>query len=151
MTGFLMVLCLLAGRFFFSGYQRYVVNQDKKAVMIRQANLLNQRQIGREQKRQNILRVNRFVNNAELLGLVQKKWALYHVNIQDSVTFTEMKKLLTQCSNGDSHYFKPVSFHVKSITATGDKEEAPGMTFQNQTGDILMTLKGAFVVKNKKM
>jgi hypothetical protein len=151
MTGLLVVLCLPAGRYFLSGYQRYIINQDKKAVLIRQAELLNQRRIERDQKWQNILKVNRFVKSAELLGLVRKKWAVYHVDIQDSVTFIEMKKLLAQCTNGESHYFKPISFHIKSIKAIGNKEKSSGMTAQNQKGDILMMLKGAFVVKNKNM
>jgi hypothetical protein len=148
MTGLLVVLCLAAGCFFLSGYQRYILKQDKKAALIRQAELLHHRQIDRKQKWQNILKVNGFVKGAESLGLVRKKWAVYHVDIQDSVTFTEMKKLLTQCTNGDSHYFKPISFHIKSIKTIDNKKEASGMKIQNQKGDILMTLKGAFLVKN---
>ncbi|MGA7143913.1 MAG: hypothetical protein WBY47_05365 [Desulfobacterales bacterium] len=147
-TGLLVVLCFSAGYFFLSGYQRYIVNLDKKAALIRQAELLNHRQIDRKQKWQDIMKVNRFVKNAELLGLVRKKWAVYHVDIQDSVNFTEMRKLLTQCTNGDSHYFKPISFHLKSIKAIDNKKNTSGMTSHRQKGDILMVLKGAFFVKN---
>jgi hypothetical protein len=148
MTGLLVVLCLLAGSFFLSVYQRYVANFDKQEALIRKTELLNHRRTDREQKWQNILQVNHFVKNAQLLGLVRKKWSVYHVDVEDSVTFTEMKKLLIQCTNGDSHYFKPISFHIKSIKAIDNKKRTSGMTSQNQKGDILMTLKGAFVVKN---
>jgi hypothetical protein len=148
MTGFLVVLCLSAGYFFLSAYQQYIVNRDKKATLIRRAELLNHRQIDRKRKWQDIMKVNRFVKSAELLGLVRKNWAVYHVDIQDSVNFTEMRKLLTQCTNGDSHYFKPISFHIKSIKANDNKKDASGMTSHNQKGDILMALKGAFLVKN---
>jgi hypothetical protein len=148
MTGLLVVLCLSAGYFFLSGYHHYILNQDRKAALIRRVELLRHRQIDKKQKWQNILKVNRFVKSAESLGLVRKKWAVYHVDIQDSVTFTEMKKLLTQCTNGDSHYFKPVSFYIKSIKAVDNKKEAPGIKIQHQKGDILMTLKGVFLVKN---
>jgi hypothetical protein len=148
MTGLLVMLCFSAGYFFLSGYQRYIVNLNKKAKLIRQAELLNHRQIDRKLKWQDIMKVNRFVKNAELLGLVRKKWAVYHVDIKDSVNFTEMRKLLTQCTNGDSYYFKPVSFHIKSINAIDNKKNASGMTSHGQKGDILMALSGAFFVKN---
>ncbi len=148
MTGLLVVLCLLAGSFFLSGYQRYVVNRDKKEALIRKTELLNHRRTNREQKWQNISRVNHFVKQAQLLGLVRKKWSVYHVDVEDSVTFTQLKKLLVQCTNDDSHYFKPISFHIKSIKAIDNKKKQSVKTSQNHKGDILMTLKGAFLVKN---
>ena len=156
MTGLLVVLLLIGGRFFLTGYKRYVVNQDKKSVLTRRANLLNQQQSDRKQKMHNILRVSRFVNNAKLLGLEKRRWAVYNVDIQDAVTFTEMKKNLMQCSNSASRYFRPVSFHIKSLkanhnnTGIGNKNETSEMLFKNKTGDILMTLKGAFVVREGK-
>ena len=156
MTGFLVLLLLIGGRFFLTGYKRYVVNQDKKSALTRRANFLNQQQSDRKQKMHNILRVSRFVNNAKLLGLEKRRWAVYNVDIQDAVTFTEMKKNLMQCSNSASRYFRPVSFHIKSLKATdnnagiGNKNETSEMSFKNKTGDILMTLKGAFVVREGK-
>jgi len=154
-TGVLVMLLLMGGRFFLTGYKRYVVNQNKKAVLTRRANLLNQQQSERKQKRHHIFRVNRFVNNARLLGLEKRRWAVYHVDIQDAVTFTEMKRNLMQCTNSASRYFRPVSFHIKSLKATennagiGNKNETSEMLFKNKTGDILMTLKGAFVVREE--
>jgi hypothetical protein len=148
MTGILVMLCFSAGYFFLSGYQRYIVDLNKKTALIRQAELLSHRQIDRKQKWQDIMKVNRFVKNAQLLGLVRKKWAVYHVDINDSVTFPEMRKLLTQCTNRDSHYFKPISFHIKSVTAIDNKKNASGITSNSQKGDILMALSGAFFVKD---
>ena len=149
MTGLLVVLLLLVGHFFLSAYQRYVVKQDKKSVLIRKAELLNHRRIDTEKKWHDILAVNRFIKSAQLLGLVRKEWEIYHVDIQDSVTFTEMKNLLSQCTNGEAYYFKPILFQIKSTKAMGDKEKPSGITSRKQKGDILMTLKGAFMVKNK--
>jgi hypothetical protein len=149
------MLLLMGGRFFLTGYKRYVVHQEKKAVLTRRANLLNQQQSEQKQKMHHMLRVNRFVNNAKLLGLEKRKWAVYHVDIQDTVTFTEMKRNLMQCTNSASRYFRPVSFHIKSLKATdnnagiGNKNETSEMLFKNKTGDILMTLKGAFVVREE--
>lgn len=148
MTGLLVVLCLMAGRYFLTGYKAYVAHKEKKAVLVRQVKWLSQLQSERKQNLHSIIRINNFINNAKLLGLEQNKWAVYNVDIQDTVTFAEMKTILKQCSNGDSHYFKPVSFHIKSLKATNDKDKASGRIFENEAGDILMTLKGAFVVKN---
>jgi len=94
------------------------------------------------------MKINNFLHNAKSLGLEQNKWAVYNVDIEDAVTFSQMKTILKQCSNSNSHYFRPVSFHIKSLKATGNYEKVPGKTFENESGDILMTLKGAFVVKN---
>jgi hypothetical protein len=151
MTGLLVVLFLMAGSYFLTGYKAYVAHKEKKAVLVRQVRWLGQLQSEREQKLHSILRINNFVNNAKLLGLEQNKWAVYNVDIQDTVTFAQMKTILKQCSNADSHYFRPVSFHIKSLKATGNKNETSRMTFENETGDILMTLKGAFVVKNQSV
>ena len=151
MTGLLVVLFLMAGRYFLTAYKAHVIQKDKKAVLVGKVRWLSQLQSEREQKLHSILRINNFVNNAKLLGLEQNKWAVYNVDIQDTVTFAEMKTILKQCSHTDSHYFKPASFHIKSLKATGNKNDTSGMTFENQTGDILMTLKGAFVVKNQSV
>ena len=166
MTGVLVMLLLIGGRFFLTGYKRYVVHQDKKTALTRRVNFLNQQQSERKQKMHHILRVNRFVNNAKLLGLEKNRWAVYHVDIQDAVTFTEMKRNLMQCTNSASRYFRPVSFHIKSLKAThkikslkathknagiGNKNETSEILFKNKTGDILMTLKGAFVVKEEQI
>ena len=149
MTGLLAVLCLMAGRYFLTGYKVYAEHKEKRAMLVRQVKWLNQLQSERKQQLHSILRINNFVNNAKLLGLEENKWAVYNVDIQDTVTFAEMKTILKQCSNVESHYFKPVSFHIKSLKATGDTDKTSERIFENKAGDILMTLKGAFVVKNQ--
>jgi len=148
MTGLLVVLLLTAGRYFLNSYQGYVVHNDKKAVLVRNIRWLSQLQSERKQKLHSIIRINNFVNNAKLLGLEQNRWDVYNVDIENAVSFSQMKTILKQCSNSNSHYFRPISFHIKSLKATGNYEKVPGKIFENETGDILMTLKGAFVVKN---
>lgn len=149
MTGFLVVLSLVAGRYFLTGYKLYAAHKEKKVVLARQVKWLSQLESERKQKLHSILRINNFVNNAKLMGLEEKKWAVYNVDIQDTVTFAQMKTILKQCSNTDSHYFKPISFHIKSLKATGNTDKTSERMFENKTGDILMTIKGAFVVKNQ--
>jgi len=151
MTGLLVALCLIAGRYFLTGYKVYVAHKEKKAVLVRQVRWLSQLQSERKQNLHGILRINNFVNHAKLMGLEENKWAVYNVDIQDAVTFAEMKTILKQCSNGDSHYFKPVSFHIKSLKASDNTEKTSERIFENKTGDILMTLKGAFISKNQSV
>lgn len=151
MTGLLVVLCLVASRYFLTGYKVYAAHKGKKATLVQQVRWLSQLQSERKQKLHSILRINNFVNNAKLMGLEENKWAVYNVDIQDTVTFAEMKTILKQCSNGDSHYFKPESFHIKSLKVTGNTDKTSERIFENKTGDILMTLKGAFVVKNQSV
>ena len=151
MTGLLVVLLLMIGRYFLTGYKAYVAHKEKKAVLVRQVRWLSQLQNQREKNLHSILRINNFVNNAKLLGLEQNKWAVYNVDIQDTVTFAELKTILKQCSNADFHYFRPVSLHIKSLKATGNKDKTSERIFENETGDILMTLKGAFVIKNQSV
>jgi cell division protein FtsL len=148
MTGVLVVLLLMAGRYFLTSYKAYVAHKEIKAVLVHKIGWLSQLKSEREHQLHSILRINNFVNNAKLLGLEQNKWDVYNVDIENSVTFSQMKTILKQCSNSNSHYFRPVSFHIKSLKATGNSETASGKTFENEAGDILMTLKGAFVVKN---
>ena len=148
MTGLLVVLCLMVGRYFLTSYKAYSANKDKKAILVQKVGWLGQLKSDKEQQVKSILRINNFVNHAKLLGLDQNKWEVYNVEIEDTVTFSQMKTILKQCSNANSHYFKPVSFHIKSLKATVNDETASGKTFENETGDILMKLKGAFVVKN---
>jgi len=149
MTGFLVVLLLMAGHYFLTNYKAYVGYKGKKTVLVRKVRRLNQFQSEREQKLHSILKVNNFVKHSKFLGLEQNQWSVYKVDIQDTVTFSEMKRILKQCSNADSHYFRPISFHIKSLKATGNQDKTSRRTFENVEGDILMTLKGAFVVKNQ--
>jgi hypothetical protein len=151
MTGLLVVLLLMAGHYFLTNYKAYVAHKEKKAVLDRQVGWLSQLQSEREQRSHSILRINNFVNTAKSLGLEQSKWSVYNVDIQDTVTFAEMKTILKQCSNADFHYFRPISFHIKSLKATGNQDKTSEIPFENVEGDILMTLKGAFVVKNQSV
>jgi len=148
MTGLLVVFLLMVGRYFLNSYQGYVVHKDKKAVLVRNIRWLSQLQSERKLKLHSIMRINNFVNNAKLLGLEQNRWDVYNVDIENAVSFSQMKTILKQCSNSNSHYFRPVSFHIKSLKATGNYEKVPGKIFENEAGDILMRIKGEFVVKN---
>lgn len=151
MTGLLAVLFLMAGYYFLTGYKVYVAHKKNKAELVQQVKWLSQLQSERKQKLHSILRINNFVKHAKLMGLEEKKWAVYNVDIQDTVTFAEMKKILKQCSNADSHYFRPISFHIKSLKTNGNTDKPSERIFENKTGDILMSLKGTFVVKNQNV
>ena len=154
MTGVLAVLFLLAGRSFLADYSRYGVNQEKKAALTRQVSVLKQQQSARVRKERVIAKVNRFVNQATSLGLEKNRWSVYEVSVEESVSVPEMEQILKQCSNAASHYFKPISFHLKSLRGTSGQKGGAGEPVQVaagaagiKRGDILLTLRGAFVVR----
>jgi len=135
-------------------YSRYGVNQQKKATLTRQVRVLNQQQSDRARKERAIAKVNRFVNQAASLGLEKNRWAVYEVGIEESVNVPEIEQILKQCSNAASHYFKPISFHLKFLQDTTGQKGGAGEPIQVaakasgiKRGDILLTLRGAFVVR----
>ena len=148
MTGILVVLFLMAGRYFLTNYKAYIEKKEKKTMLVQKIGWLSRLKTEKEHQLHDILRINNFVNQAKLLGLEQNKWEVYNVDIEDTVTFPQMKAILKQCSNSNFHYFRPISFHIKSLKASVGDGKTSGKTFENETGDILMKLKGAFVVKN---
>ena len=102
-----------------------------------------------------MVRVNRFINLARSLGLEKDKWAYYDVNIQEPVSFQEAEKILRQTTNSSSYYFKPATLHVTTKIepdkkATQKKQSATSADSpETKEGDILLTLRGGFLVKQK--
>ncbi len=108
-----------------------------------------------ERKERILERINNFVDKARSLGLERERWAFYDVNIQEPITFPEVEKILAQTANSSSYYFKPLTLHVKTKIKSdnGAKQKKPPSTSadspETKEGDILLTLRGAFVVKQK--
>ena len=109
-----------------------------------------------EQKRRILHRVKKFIDQADSLGLEENRWATYEVNIARGTAFFEMEQILNQCVNTTSYYYKPVLLHIKTNGDSNDSneiEEKPDLksteTSEDQVGDVLLTLNGAFVVRHK--
>jgi len=162
-AGILSILFCVAVFFFLQAYNRYDVNHEKKEALTVRFKVLTQQKREAERKVRILSKLNDFVHRARSLGLEQSGWDVYEVYINEPVTFLEMEQLLNQCTNSPAYYFKPVSFHAKTvggakseITAGAEKKDmaekrtAPIVSAGPQgaqTGDILLTLKGAFVVR----
>ena len=59
----------------------------------------------------------------------------------------EMKKILEQCTNSKSAYYKPISLHIKKIAS--DEVREKGHSSEKRSGDLLITLKGKFVARRE--
>jgi hypothetical protein len=116
---------------------------------------MEEEKIRLEQKRRILLRVKKFINKADALGLEESKWARYEVNIAQGIAFFEMEQIVNQCVNTPSYYFRPVSLHIKTNGKSDNNEMSektdlkPDESLEDQVGDVILTLNGAFVVRHK--
>ncbi len=162
-VGVLSIFLCGAVFFFLQAYNRYEVNHGKKEALGLRLKVLQQQKREAERKARILSKLDDFVHRAGALGLEEGGWDVYEVYINEPVTFLEMEKMLNQCTNSPDYYFKPVSLHAKTgsgpwpepaADAAGKsavpKEKAPVTSagLQGaQKGDVLLTLKGAFVVR----
>ena len=108
-----------------------------------------------ERKKRILYRVKKFIDKADSLGLEESRWATYKVNIAQGVEFYEMEQIVNQCVNTPSYYFRPVSIYIKN-NGESDNNEIEGKSdlkssefSEDQMGDVILTLNGAFVVRHK--
>lgn len=149
-----LVFCLSAG-FFLSAYKQYAVAQETLRDTMSRAELLTAHQKELARKKGILKRVRGFVDRARSAGVERDKWAFYDVSIEDAVAFEEAEQILEQTANSSSYYFKPIMLHAK--TQSRAEAEAPSTTtaaasgdsFQTRAGDVLLTLRGSFVVNRQ--
>jgi hypothetical protein len=93
-----------------------------------------------------------FMQTVRQAGLGEDNWAIYDVAIEKPVGYAELGQLLNQCAFAENQYFKPVLLQIKSVEAT-DADEAAGAKKAKSAdapkADVLLTLKGAFLVRQK--
>ncbi len=153
-SGVLAVLLFLSTYFFISSYHQYEENQQNIETQKVRGRIMQQQINEMKQKRKAVLQVNSFVESAVALGLEEKNWSFYKVNIQEPVTFEELGNILSQCSNSSTHYFHPITFHVKTIKKTDseltkkNKTTASSAPIEKDTGDLMVTLNGEFIVRH---
>jgi len=131
------------------------LNQDKLRATTRQTRLLTEHQRALAQKQSTLNRIKGFVDRARSAGVKRDGWAYYNVNIEEPVPFAEAEQILRQTANSSSYYFKPIMLHVRANiepdvkappkTASAVSGDSP----DTRTGDVLLTLKGAFVVNRR--
>ena len=116
--------------------------------------LISQQKEQANEKRKIANGINDFVKKAEKLGLEKKRWGIYDVNINTPVSYSELEKLLNQCENSLSYYFKPILLHTKIIPESeeGQKKQQKQKDTQKKDlpkHDIELVLRGAFVIRTK--
>ncbi len=117
--------------------------------------MARQQQSETKHKKQIFLQVKTFLEQAKSLKLEKENWSVYDINITGPVTFLELSQILNQCTNTTSFYFKPITFHVKSAEKPEkdiNKKIPPSKqtdSSETKTGDILLTLRGAFIVREE--
>ena len=110
-----------------------------------------------EQKMRVLQRVAHFVNRAHEQRLTPDSWSVYEVNIQESVTFSELAQIVEQCVQDKDVYYKPLAFHVALNQEQGPKPpsadgiepiilDADGQG--DKPSDVALALKGTFLVRH---
>ena len=146
-TMILAIAFVIVGHFFLRAYDHYAASLERVTMLKKKANLLQLQKKEVERKTRILLKVGRFIDKAGAMGLEPKKWVFYDVNIQDTVSFPEMKKILEQCTNSRAAYYKPISLHIKAAASDGVRKT--GRLSEDRTGDLLITLKGKFVARRE--
>ena len=154
-TMVLSILFTVAAAFTITAYHDLDGNREKLDALKVRLRVMAHQKKDVEKTQVQLNRLNGFMRKAATLGLEQENWASYDVNIQAPVTFAQMARILNQCVNTPDYYFKPVSLQVKTNVKpdqTGLKGASLPVTddsFDPDKGDVLLTLKGAFVVRHR--
>ena len=144
----------MAAQFFTSAFNRYTQNERNLENLDCQIRLLKQNKREQAKKRRTLAYVKQFIHRAKVFGLERNKWEHYDVNIEEMLYFHEARRILTQTANSESCYFNPISLEIKKL-----EKQAPQISGQEKTsadkgkdlqhGDVLLNLKGTFVVRKK--
>ena len=146
-TALLVIVFIMVGYFFLKAYDHLNASLERATILKKKANFLRIQKKEVERKNRIFLTVKRFMDKTGIMGLEPKNWSSYDVNIQDSVSFADMKKILEQCANSRFAYYKPMSLHIKTDTSDGVRKA--GRSSADRPGDLLITLKGKFVARRE--
>ena len=156
-TTLLAAIILLVAAYTIGGSYRTYRNQVWQVETLRtRHNLMTQRQQQFRKQKQIIDSLGGFVDEAARLGLDPDNWETYDVHIQEVVSFSDMKRIINQCVNTSAYYFKPLTLEAKRKIRNPKRildrpPDAAGEedNFGPDDGDILLSLRGTFVVKQK--
>ena len=156
MVCFVALIFAAGSHFGFRAYFRarsLAVQVDNLTVRTR---LMKQQAGELAQKLRLIQRVNGFVAHARDMHLAPEEWARYDVNVQDSLSFRELARMIDQCAHDNDFYFVPLAFHVATGKAkdasdfAGEKLKAApasGDADSKTAADLALSLKGTFFVR----
>ncbi len=152
----LALIFIVTAHFFLIAYDAYVMDRDTLKILTDQLEGLESRKEEQGRKKHILERVDNFVNRAGSLGLARNQWSYYDVSIEEAISFEGVEKILRQTANSPSYYFKPDKVYLKTKYDVGDEGDQsneispPTGTEQMEDGDILLTLKGTFIVRDGK-
>ncbi len=148
----LALILIVTAHFFMTAYDVYVMDRDTLKILTDQLEGLEGREEEQGRKKHILERVDNFVIRAGSLGLARNQWSYYDVNIEEAISFKGAEQILRQTANSPSYYFKPDKVYIKTKYDVGDEGDQsneispPTGTEQMEDGDILLTLKGTFIV-----
>lgn len=151
----LAVFLFVASYFFVSVYNEHRQIYKKLQTEKVELQLLRKQKQDMEHKQKIVMRINTFVDDASAVGLNGDRWTYYAVKIDEPLTFQATERILMQTANTPSYFFKPevislttdLASYSKAIQKDTPKQAAaqPAIT----SGDIVVQLKGAFLVKKE--
>ncbi len=154
-TAIVAIFFLISAYFSLTAHNNHIISQKKLKVSTREVRLLKHQKKEMERKKRIMTRVSNFVNYAISSGLEKNRWAYYNVEIEQPATFPEVEQILLQTASTSSYYFKPMILHIKTDIGS-NKNTAPNKSSSisadsksTKDGDILLTLKGAIVIRHE--
>ena len=155
MTGAaLAILLFVAVQFFINAFNEHSRKERDLEDLDCQVRWFEENRREQAQKRRAMAQVKGFIRRARAFGLERHHWEHYDVNIEERLYFHEAKRILTQTANSESCYFHPISLNIKKIKDPATTNSGQAGTIANsgkdkQQGDLLLSLKGTFVVKQR--
>ncbi len=152
-SAILAILVMVSGYFFLKEYG-FCLAQEERLETLNVRLGISKQQLQETTRKQRIFsRVQAFLNHANALGLQEKKWATYNVNIEEPVTFDAFEQILEQCNQTPLFYFNPISLQI-TTAIDSEQNKSPNKPSQSglpeeKDGDILINLKGSFIVRDK--
>jgi len=149
----LAVIVVVAAFLFMGTYSRYQRLHATLGQADRELRILSRQQAELQAKNRILARTRSFVERAKSLGLERNRWDTYEVEIKEPVTFPEAREILSQTGSGGSYYFIPRYLHMtKDLSqmkegAGSAKTAKPDDASGPKKGDVLMDLKGSFLVR----
>lgn len=140
----LAIALFLSTHAFWNALGKYMQGRQQWQMALKQADTLKQRHRQLIRHKPAVEQIRRFVDHAEALGLVKDRWAYYPITIDEAVTFPVAEEILNQTAPSDAYYFKPSMLHIKS---NAGQNESRDETADGSRKDLLLTLKGSFVVR----
>jgi len=149
------MLLFVASYFFVSVCNEYRQIYAKLQAEKAELQLLRKQKQDMEQKQTIVKRINRFIDDASAVGLHHDRWTYYTVHIEEPLTFPAVERILMQTANAPSYFFKPDTISLTTDLASYNvamRKSTPRQAATTQTieqGDVVVKLKGAFLVKKE--